>query len=110
MDNELKLNIYNKLKRNSNNLDIINFVLNNDITHSKNSNGIFLNISSLSNDNLMAINNILNNLKSNIDDIDFSYIKNIDADEKKTEQVFLKKNYKKIKFNNLENKIFSFSF
>jgi len=110
MDNELKLNIYNKLKINSNNSDIINLVLNNDITHSKNSNGIFLNISSLSNDNLMAINNILNNLKINIDDIDFSYIKNIDADEKKTEQVFLKKNYKKIKFNNLENKIFSFSF
>lgn len=110
MDNELKLNIYNKLKLNSNNLDIINFILNNDITHSKNSNGIFLNISSLSIENLNMIDNILNNLKSNIDDIDFSYIKNIDVDEKKTEQVFLKKTYKKIKLNNLEKKIFSFSF
>ena len=31
----MKLNIYNKLKLNSNNSDIINFILNNNITHSK---------------------------------------------------------------------------
>ena len=35
MDNEMKLNIYNKLKLNSNNSDIINFILNNNITHFK---------------------------------------------------------------------------
>lgn len=110
MDNELKLNIYNKLKLNSNNLDIINFILNNDITHSKNSNGIFLNISSLSIENLNMIDNILNNLNNNINDINYNHIKDIEEDVKKTEKVHIKKTFKKLKLNNLEKKIFSFSF
>jgi hypothetical protein len=110
MNNEIKLNIYNKLKLNSNNSDIINFILNNNITHSKNSNGIFLNVSSLSDENLKAIDNILTdfkNMKNNISDINYICLK--DYEENKTCEKNIK-TYKKLKLNNLETKILSFSF
>ena len=110
MDSDsLKLNIYNKLKLNSNNSDIINFILNNNITHSKNSNGIFLNVSSLSEENLKEIDNILiniKNIKNNIGDIDYESVKK--SEESKTEKYI--KTYKKLKLNNLETKILSFSY
>ena len=46
MDDEFKLMVYNKLKINKNNSNILDFIMNNNISHTKNSNGLFLNVSS----------------------------------------------------------------
>ena len=109
-DDELKLMVYNKLNNNKNNSNILDFIINN-ISHTKNSNGLFLNISSLSHDNLVIINNILDNISNNqIPDIDYQDLiidPNIKIEQLEKTEVT---KYKTLKLINLEKKIFTFTF
>ena len=65
---ELKLNLYNKIQKiidNQNKFEvdvIINYINENNIMHTKNSNGIFFNISVLDEDNILKLNNFVNNI------------------------------------------------
>ena len=67
---ELKLDLYDKIQKiidNQNKFEvdvIINYINENNIMHTKNSNGIFFNISVLDEDNILKLNNFINNINS----------------------------------------------
>ena len=113
---ELKLNVYNKIQKiidsqNKFEVDIIiNYINENNIMHTKNSNGIFFNISVLDEENILKLNKFVNNISlMDINNYDINninnnniYILNINNIEK--EEV-----YKDYNISAIEKKILKFS-
>ena len=78
---ELKLDLYDKIQKiidNQNKFEIdviINYINENDIMYTKNSNGIFFNISVLDENNILKLNNFINNI--NLIDINNNKINDV---------------------------------
>ena len=109
MDNKIQL--YNNINKANNSEIIITYILNNDIPYTKNTNGYFINLSLLNDNDINLFNHFINN-NININD---DYIENtIKSDTiikyKEIIDTEMKdKEFKKIKLTNFEKKILSFS-
>lgn len=108
-----KIQLYNNINKSNNSEIIITYILNNNIPYTKNNNGYFINISLLNDDDINKFNIfIMNNININDDYTD--NINNNDTTIKYKEIIdtVLKdevKEFKKIKLNNFEKKILSYS-
>ena len=112
---ELKLNLYNKIlkiidSQNKFEVDlIINYINENNIMHTKNSNGIFFNISVLDEDNILKLNKFIININSmDINSYENNNVNNniyqLNINNIEKEEV-----YKDYNISNIEKKILKFS-
>tara|TARA_B110000902_G_C13945161_1_gene451356 strand:+ start:106 stop:441 length:336 start_codon:yes stop_codon:yes gene_type:complete len=106
-----KIQLYNNINKANNSEIIITYILNNDIPYTKNTNGYFINLSLLSDNDINQFNHFINN-NININD---DYIENTTKSDtiikyKEIIDTEMKdKEFKKIKLTNFEKKILSFS-
>ena len=112
---ELKLNLYNKIQKiidsqNKFEVDIIiNYINENNIMHTKNSNGIFFNISVLDEDNILKLNNFIININSmDMNSYENNNINN-DIYQLNINNIEKEEVYKDYNINNIEQKILKFS-
>lgn len=109
-----KILLFNNINKSNNPDIIINYIMNNNITYSKNNNGYFINLSLLNENDINNFNIFIDN---NIN-INNEYIENITEKEniikytggndKEKNEIIIEK--KKLKLSNLEKKILSYSF
>jgi len=104
----IKNEIYEKL----NNFELTNnlrFIIEKEkIPHTKNKNGTFINISLLEENHLLTLDNFVKNIKNKKTNY-LEDICSVPIEEKSFKRVIIKKSEKKIKLDNLEQKIVAFS-
>jgi len=91
------------IDKNKNNL-VYNYIIDNNIDHNENKNGLLLNLSQLSEDHIDELYKLYNLKEKNID-YDFSQFQNVKPEKKKEK----KKIYKRYELDKLEKLILSYS-